>query len=81
MANPQHIEWLLGGVWAWNVRRAKDDFRPDFEDADIYEEFRRNDKLDTDGDIPLNGINLKGANLRDANLVQSLSRPRKTRKC
>ena len=40
MANPQHIKWLLEGVPAWNIRRVKDDFPPDFENADIYEKFR-----------------------------------------
>ena len=71
MANPQHIKWLLEGVWAWNVRRVRDDFPPDFEDADIYEEFRSSGKLDKDGDIPLNRVNLTNANLRDANLSRA----------
>lgn len=31
MANPQHIEWLKEGVKAWNARRKRDDFIPDFE--------------------------------------------------
>ena len=71
MANPQHVEWLLEGVWPWNVRRAREDFLPDFEDADIFEEFRSKGKLDKDGDIPLSKINLKGANLRDTNLSRA----------
>ena len=31
MANPQHIEWLLEGVAAWNKRLKRDEFYPDFE--------------------------------------------------
>jgi len=30
MANPQHIEWLKEGKEAWNARRERDDFVPDF---------------------------------------------------
>lgn len=35
MANPQHIDWLLEGVEAWNARRERNDFVPDFEGADL----------------------------------------------
>jgi hypothetical protein len=31
MANQQHIEWLLEGVEAWNARREREDFVPDFD--------------------------------------------------
>ena len=35
MANNQHLEWLREGVEAWNKRREREDFQPDFEEADI----------------------------------------------
>lgn len=38
MANDQHIKWLLEGVEAWNKRREREDFQPDFEGADIASE-------------------------------------------
>ena len=56
MANPQHIEWLLEGVETWNARLLEGDFTPDFEGADIYEEFRKAGKLDREGMIPLGGV-------------------------
>lgn len=56
MADPQHIEWLLEGVEAWNKRFLEGNFTPDFEGADIYWEFRSVGKLDHDGMIPLAGV-------------------------
>lgn len=56
MANPQHIEWLLEGVEAWNRRRLSNHFAPDFEGANLFWEFRKNRKLDHDGRIPLAGV-------------------------
>lgn len=56
MANPQHIEWLLEGVGSWNDRVLEGGFTPDFENADIYEEFRKAGKLDREGMVPLGGI-------------------------
>lgn len=53
MANPEHIKWLLEGVESWNARREQKDFKPDFEGANIYEEFQKSEKLDEDGYIPL----------------------------
>ena len=38
MANPQHLERLREGVEAWNKRREREDFQPDFEEADIASE-------------------------------------------
>ncbi|SCZ63472.1 Pentapeptide repeat-containing protein [Epibacterium ulvae] len=35
MANPQHIEWLKEGKDAWNARRERDDFVPDFSDISL----------------------------------------------
>ena len=63
MANPQHIEWLLEGVEAWNARRVTSEFVPDFESADIYGIFRNSNLLDDLGKIPLTEIDLRGANL------------------
>ena len=37
MANSQHIEWLREGVEAWNRRREREDFQPDFEGAKFRE--------------------------------------------
>ena len=68
MANQKHIEWLLEGVNAWNTRRAKEDFQPDFEEADISGEFGRRGKLGDDGRVCLRGINLRGADLHRADL-------------
>ena len=62
MANPTHIKWLLEGVTAWNKRREQEDFVPDFEGTNIYEEFRNAGRLDKDDYIPLAGINLRRAN-------------------
>ena len=68
MANPQHIEWLLEGVEAWNERREEDDFVPDFENANIYEAFNAADKLDDLGRFDLIQANLTEADLTRANL-------------
>ena len=38
MANPQHLEWLREGIEAWNKRREREDFQPDFAGADIASE-------------------------------------------
>ena len=71
MADSQHIQWLLEGVWAWNERRARDNFVPDFQDADVCWIFRSHDKLDHNGRVPLGGINLSGAVLDGANLQRA----------
>ena len=82
MANLEHIEWLLEGVEAWNRRREQEDFRPDFEGADIPRKFREkkesseNEKdslVSWDIDAMLTDVNLrnailKNAILKDANL-------------
>ena len=49
MANPQHIEWLLEGVEAWNARREADDFLPDFSHASLFAAFLNADQLDMEG--------------------------------
>ena len=66
MANPEHIKWLLEGVESWNRRRKQQDFKPDFVGANIYEEFHKAGKLNSDGYIPLSGSNLRGANFRES---------------
>ncbi|MDE0611804.1 MAG: pentapeptide repeat-containing protein [Gammaproteobacteria bacterium] len=71
MANPIHIRWLLEGVENWNTRRTQTDFEPDFENANLYEEFQDSAKLDKEGYIPLAGFNLQGANFRNAWLSSS----------
>lgn len=38
MANPQHIEWLLDGVEAWNKRRDQQGFTPDLEHVNLHRE-------------------------------------------
>ena len=58
MANHQHIEWLLEGLQSWNARRELDPFTPDFSGADLYEVFRKEDKLNAAGNIPFAGFNL-----------------------
>lgn len=78
MANPQHVEWLLEGAEAWNARREREDFEPDFSGADLRDEFqtmrRKNYEERMLRPIELIGINLIGANLKntilgDAELV------------
>ena len=68
MANSDHIKWLLEGVESWNRRREQQDFKPDFVGTNIYEEFRKAGKLNSDGSIPLSKINLSRADLRDSRL-------------
>lgn len=48
MANQKHIEWLLKGVNAWNERREREDFKPDFEGTDISGEFKKMGALGND---------------------------------
>ena len=72
MADPQHITWLLQGVDIWNKRREEQEFTPDLSGTNIYEEFRRAGRLDSDGYIPLANINLNLANLRESCLSESL---------
>ena len=76
MANPQHIQWLLEGVEAWNKRRQENDFIPDFEGVDIRSAFADADKLDENGyfdlsEAKLGGANLRGADLSGANLFKA----------
>ena len=75
MANAEHIRWLLQGVTAWNTRRERHRFTPDFKDEDLYEIFRREGKLSDGDQFALAGINLKKADLTKSRLSCRSSRP------
>ena len=68
MANPQHIEWLLEGVEAWNKRRSEDNFKPDLSGENLRELFEQAGRLSSDGRMPLHRANLREANLSRADL-------------
>ena len=68
MASTEHIKWLLQGVPAWNARREQHHFNPDLKDEDLYEVFRRAEKLNDRNRIPFAGINLRRADLRGSRL-------------
>ena len=70
MANPQHIQWLKEGVAAWNARRDKADFFPDFSGANIPAALQGPlyDPSTIRTDTHLDGINLKNASFRGASL-------------
>ena len=74
MADPEHIKWLLEGVEAWNERRGKEGFTPNFSNVDLYDKFKG--KFGPDQRIPLARANLSearlvGADLREANLDEA----------
>lgn len=73
MANETHIQWLFDGREAWNAKRAESDFTPDFSGADLYQVFRDADKLNSDGDIPLAGFDLRRANFAESRLNTAFS--------
>ena len=72
MANPQHIQWLKEGVAAWNKRRERETFNPDFVGHDFggrtLFETNRTRERDQWERVPLRGINLRHANLTHADL-------------
>ncbi|MCF6305426.1 MAG: pentapeptide repeat-containing protein [Rhodobacteraceae bacterium] len=68
MGNPQHLDWLLEGVEAWNKRREEDDFLPDFANLDIFGSFVKVKKIDDVEMFNLARINFEGADMRNANL-------------
>ena len=68
MADQQHIHWLFEGREEWHAIRREKGFTPDFSGVDLYQAFRDENKLDTDGDIPLNGFDLRRANFADSRL-------------
>ena len=65
MASSEHIEWLLEGVASWNERRAQTTFVPDFAGANIFEEFKKAEKIDSAGRVPLSGFDLRNADFRE----------------
>ncbi|TDX33727.1 pentapeptide repeat-containing protein [Rhodovulum visakhapatnamense] len=72
MGNPQHLEWLLEGVEAWNARQKREELVPDLSGMDFRRAFQNAGKL-VFSRIPLwlanlVGADLGGANLRGANL-------------
>ena len=66
MADQQHIHWLFEGREEWNARRDENEFTPDFSGVDLYQAFRDENKLNSDGDIPLAGFDLRRANFADS---------------
>ena len=84
MANPQHIEWLLEGVEAWNARRERDDFVPDFEGVDFDDVMERelfertlvprNGKLDRQISpmLDFRSFNFSRANLQSAVIFDAI---------
>ena len=68
MADQQHIHWLFEGREEWNARRDENEFTPDFSGVDLYQAFRDENKLNSDGDIPLAGFDLRRANFADSRL-------------
>ena len=69
MAHPNHIEWLLEGADAWNLRRAEQSFVPDLSDANLNDEFKAVGKLREDGRLPLSLVDLSQAKLSNVDLV------------
>ena len=65
MADPQHIQWLLEGVEAWNKRRMSETFIPDFSCADLDEAFRDAWRLEPRDPIMLRHADLSYSNLSD----------------
>ena len=58
MANAEHAQWIREGTAAWNERREKEPFVPDFSGAGP-------------GSPSLSGLDLAGANLSGANFSQT----------
>ena len=70
MSNPQHVEWLLQGVDAWNKRRKETPFIPDLSGADLSYSWLHGANL---SHSRLYGTNLSAANLTLANLTGALA--------
>ena len=73
MADQQHIHWLFEGCEEWNKRRRNSEFTPDFSSVDLYQVFRDANGLNSDGDIPLTGFDLRRANFADSRLNTPLT--------
>lgn len=75
MANDQHIKWLLEGVEAWNRRREREDFQPDFEEADIASEKAFSEAGFPNASYPgpaFFGANFRNAIFKRANLTNAI---------
>ena len=68
MAEHDHTQWLFDGREEWHRRRRENNFAPDFSGVDLYKVFRDKNKLDGNGDIPLNGFDLRRANFAESHL-------------
>ena len=68
MANRKHIKWLLQGVESWNKRRKKKRFCPDLSDINLYTEFKKANKLNGVGNIPLAKVDLINSNFSNCRL-------------
>ena len=77
MANPEHIQWLLEGVDAWNERRINTPFTPDLSGESIPDAFYNVGKFveyDEAGEWPfrpVKSIQLPGVDFTDADLSGS----------
>ena len=73
MAKEPHIELLLGGVAAWNARRAQDNFKPDLSGINLPDLFEQTGRLDpiSQTRIPLSGANFTHTNFEDTVLVNA----------
>ena len=68
MGNPQHLEWLLEGVQAWNARREKTPFVPDLSGMNIAGAIVNSQGTNPWEISSLQGINLSNALLAEADL-------------
>jgi len=73
MAKEPHIELLLGGVAAWNARRAQDNFKPDLSGINLPDLFEQTGRLDpiSQTRIPLSGANFTHTNFEGTVLVNA----------
>ncbi len=75
MANPQHVEWLLEGVEAWNRRRDEGGnlcgVEADFSGLNFRELFENAGKVKDLGWLPLAGYDFYGDRLTGARLVRA----------
>ena len=73
MADKQHVDWLFEERDAWNKKRRDPAFIPDFSDEDLYQAFQAKGKLKADGDIPLEGFDLRHAKFAGSVLATPLT--------
>ncbi len=67
MGNPQHLEWLLEGVDAWNARRKREPFVPDLSGINVRHEFEVRNRLSRQSTVPLREVNFSQAILERSN--------------